>query len=122
MIGKITKSESEKVVGEDANHIPIVECPEVKPMPVVSGKRMIGMQWYKCAECGNECLHEVNGLTYYHKLRCSHSNGIGYGEERSMVKSGSGKSSGDYTGVSKRSLGSMMYELTNGSWTSVAPC
>ena len=80
--GKVTKSESEKVVGVDAHNIPIVECPEFRPMPEVSGVRMVGKQWYKCPECLNECFHEVNGKVYYHKLSCSKSNGIGYNDER----------------------------------------
>ena len=118
----ITKSESESIVGEDANSVPIIDCPDVKPMPAVAGARMIGRQWYKCVECGNECLHEVNGKTYYHLLACSHSNGIAYGDERSagapVVRS---NLSDGYTGVSKRALGKMMYELDAGGWTATAP-
>lgn len=71
--GKITKTESEKVVGEDEHKVPIVECPEVV---VGRGERW----WYTCPECLNDVL--VNRGEYYHKLACSKSNGIGYGDER----------------------------------------
>ena len=82
MRGRITKSDSEKVIGEDSNRIPIIECPPEPPVVSKIGAKMIGKQWYKCPECLNECFHEVNGKVYYHKLSCSKSNGIGYGDER----------------------------------------
>jgi hypothetical protein len=82
MIGHVTKSDSEKVIGVDAHNIPIVDCPEFVPTASKTGVSMVGKQWYICSECGNECFHEIQGRTYYHKLSCSHSNGIGYGSER----------------------------------------
>lgn len=74
------RSESEKVVGEDENHIPVIDCPEVKPMPesAPGREKMIGRQWYDCPECGKYCLHEVNGKEYYHLITCSKNNGIDY--------------------------------------------
>jgi hypothetical protein len=74
--GQITKTDSETVVGEDEFRLPVVECPEVK-----LGRS--GRYWHDCMECGNNVLHEVNGKSYYHKLSCSKSNGIGYNDERS---------------------------------------
>ncbi len=78
----IIRSESEKVVGEDANHLPVVECPDMKPMPIAVGARMIGRQWFGCPECSGECLHEVNGQEYYHLITCSQNNGIDYEKNR----------------------------------------
>jgi len=79
-IHSITKSESEVVIGEDQFGIPIVECPAHVPAP--AGKQKFGRFWYKCEECWEECWHEDNGTTFYHKLKCSFSNTIGYGKER----------------------------------------
>lgn len=80
----ITKSENEVVVGEDQYGIPIIDCPDVvvdKPKEKV---QRFGRFWYKCPECSQDCWHEDNGKTYYHLLRCSFSNNIGYGTERDI--------------------------------------
>jgi hypothetical protein len=71
----VTRTESEVVVGEDQFGVPIIECPEIKL------SRKGAVTWYKCKECGNEAMNDTFG-TYYHKLVCSKSNGIGYNEER----------------------------------------
>jgi hypothetical protein len=82
----VTRDESEVVVGEDQWGVPILECPQIKLDRREYGKEgQTGRFWYKCAECGNECLHEVNGKVYYHTLACSKSNGIGYGGERQVT-------------------------------------
>ena len=73
-IGSVTKTESEKVVGEDEFKLPIVDCPEVI---IKTGART----WYKCS-CGREALIEVNGKEYYHATSCPKSNGVPYGPER----------------------------------------
>lgn len=80
-ISSITKTESEVVVGEDQHGIPIIDCPEFVSA-VVEKHQKFGRFWYKCSECLEECWHEDNGKTYYHKLKCSFSNSIGYGAER----------------------------------------
>jgi hypothetical protein len=83
-LGQVTRDASEVVVGEDQWKIPIIECPALKLKGDIKGEhgQTTGRFWYDCPECGNDCLHEVNGKVYYHTLACSHSNGIGYGAER----------------------------------------
>ena len=76
----VTKTESEVVVGEDQHGIPIIDCPEF--LPTVDSHKRFGRFWYKCSECHEECWHEDNGKTYFHKLKCSFSNSVGYGAER----------------------------------------
>jgi hypothetical protein len=71
---KRTAKEGEVVAGEDAFGIDILDVPEYR-----SGN---ARDWIKCDECGNEILIETNGKTYFHKLSCSLSNGIGYNDER----------------------------------------
>jgi hypothetical protein len=73
--GEVTRDKSEVVVGEDEFKLPVVECPEVK-----LGR--FGKYWERCPECKEDIFHEVNGKEYYHKLACKHSNGVGYGGER----------------------------------------
>jgi len=83
---KVTKDDSEVVVGEDQYGVDIVECPEFKGGRCLRADRLDsnanGKYWYVCPECGNTCWREVNGKTYYHKLSCPQSNGIGYNDER----------------------------------------
>ncbi|MGE3550583.1 MAG: hypothetical protein AB7I29_11885 [Geobacter sp.] len=35
-------------------------------------------RWEMCPECKTEIFIEANGRQYYHKLKCSKSNGIDY--------------------------------------------
>jgi hypothetical protein len=74
----VTKTESEKVVGTDEHGVAIVECPDVKPY--AGGQ--FGKFWFVCGECGMDCFHDENGKTYFHLLKCSQSNLVGYGSER----------------------------------------
>lgn len=83
---KVIKDDSERVIGEDQFGVDIVDCPEFKGgfclKPDQQDSSSNGKYWYTCPECGNTCWREVNGLTYYHLLSCSASNGIGYNKER----------------------------------------
>ena len=83
---KTTKDDSERVVGEDQYGVDIVDCPEFKSgfclKPDQQDGTSNGKYWFVCPVCSNTCWREVNGLTYYHKLVCSASNGIGYNDER----------------------------------------
>jgi len=120
-LNSVIKSESEKVIGVDENQIPIIECPDAAPPSVAKGKRMAGRQWFDCPECKQDCLHEVNGRTYYHKLACSQSNGVAYGDERDKkspeIKM---KASDGFTGASKRALGKVMHERNDGTWVAAS--
>ena len=70
---KVIKDASEKIIGMDANKVPVVDCPAFK--------KGSSVQWADCPECGaKQCLTDITG-TYYHRLSCSKSNGIGYGGE-----------------------------------------
>jgi hypothetical protein len=73
-MAKLTRDDAEKVVGEDEFKTPIVDT------DIKLGRS--GRSWRGCEECGCFVLHETNGKTYYHKLKCSQSNGIGYDDER----------------------------------------
>lgn len=68
------RHDGEEIVGEDQYKIPIVES------NIKLGRS--GREWKGCEECGCFVLHEVDGKSYYHKMSCSQSNGIGYSEER----------------------------------------
>lgn len=83
ILSSLIKDPSENVIGKDAWDIPVVECPKFK-------KNQNPNRWAKCEECGRECLTDANG-TFYHKLSCSKSNGIGYDEERGICKTGKDK-------------------------------
>jgi len=78
---RVTKTESETIVGVDEFKLPIVDCPEV--VLGAGESKKFGKYWYKCPDCEEEVFHEENGKSYYHLLKCKRSNGIGYGVERS---------------------------------------
>ena len=66
----------------------IKEGVDVEVIPEESEKirafRPVCNKWQVCAECGNEILKDLDG-EFYHLLRCSRSNGIGYGSERNRT-------------------------------------
>jgi hypothetical protein len=67
---KSRKKEGEVISGEDEFGIEILDVPDFKDVTPAHN-------WYTCEECNEFTLWEY-GKTYYHKLSCSKSNGIGY--------------------------------------------
>lgn len=55
--------------------------PEEGIVPAVKvAAKVIGSHWEVCEECGRKVWLEF-GKEYYHRLKCSKSNGIPYGDE-----------------------------------------
>lgn len=69
----VTRHEGEEIIGEDEFKRPILST---------NIQKGDGVTWLDCEECGNMILLDSNGKTFYHKKKCSLSNGIGYNEER----------------------------------------
>jgi hypothetical protein len=58
----------------------VVEPVEGAPVLVAKAQGVVSKdRWPICEECGKEIWHEMN-KEYYHTLKCSKSNGIGYYE------------------------------------------
>lgn len=49
-----------------------------KEVQVPDFSRRPERRWEMCPECKTEIFIEANGRQYYHKLKCSKSNGIDY--------------------------------------------
>jgi hypothetical protein len=62
--------EEYELVGVDKDKVPLIE---VKSYVKTASPNL----WEKCDECGEMALWAY-GKTYYHKLSCKFSNGIGY--------------------------------------------
>ena len=74
---------NEQVPYKPGVEVKVVPEPDA-PKPITSSttvKASSGKGWSVCEECGREVWDDYSG-TFYHRLSCSKSNGIGYGDER----------------------------------------